>query len=263
MPRARALSETDLYPPIAAYLRAQGYTVHSEVHHCDITAVKGDELVVIELKRSFSTSLLVQATRRQRLADSVYVALPRPKWSRTWLGVQHVLRRLELGLILVSFNGAEPDVEIAFHPLPLKRQVQRRRRRAVLKEITGRSGDFNQGGSTRRKLMTAYRENAIRIACCLERFGTLSPKELRAFGAGAKAYSILHHNVYGWFTRVAPAQYALRPAGREELESYPEMTARYRAWAEGLEPPQDAPARVEKRTVAKKPKQEKRRKRAK
>ncbi len=181
-----------------------------------------------------STSLLVQATRRQRLTDSVYVALPRPKWTRTWQGVQHVLRRLELGLILVTFGEGEPEVEIVFHPLPLQRQKQQRKRRAVLQEIAARSGDFNQGGSTRRKLMTAYRENAIQIACVLERLGPRSAKELRAFGTCGKTYSILRRNVYGWFERVAPGQYALRMTGREELAHYPEVTARQRAWAANL-----------------------------
>ena len=38
--------------------------------------VKGDELIVIELKKGFSTDLLIQATDRQRVTDSVYVALP-------------------------------------------------------------------------------------------------------------------------------------------------------------------------------------------
>jgi hypothetical protein len=259
MPRTlkKMLSETDLYAPLAVYLRAQGYTVHSEVAHCDLTAVKGDELVVVELKRNASLSLLIQATKRQRLTDSVYVALPKPKRGRTWLGVQHVLRRLEIGLITVSFETKEPAVEIVFHPLPFRHQKQRRRTRAVLQEIANRSGDYNQGGSTRRKLMTAYRENALQVACCLERFGTLTPKQLRGFGTGAKTYSILHRNVYHWFERVGPAQYALRNAGAEELAQYPEVVKRCRKWATGLEPPEEAPAPARARLAPKKVKQEK------
>jgi len=70
--------ETDLYGPINDYLTAQGYTVRSEVLGCDIAATKGEDLVVIELKRSFCISLLLQATQRQRVADSVYVAIPKP-----------------------------------------------------------------------------------------------------------------------------------------------------------------------------------------
>ncbi len=43
---AKITKETDLYPPIRDFLTAQGYTVRSEVNHCDITAVRGDELSI-------------------------------------------------------------------------------------------------------------------------------------------------------------------------------------------------------------------------
>lgn len=230
-PRASSLptTETDLHPPVAQLLTAQGYTVRSEVEHCDITAVRGEELVVVELKRTFSIELLIQATRRQRITEAVYVALPRPKQSRRWTGIKHLLRRLELGLILVSPNGGKPQVEIVFHPLPFARKKQGRKRRAVLREIARRSSDFNQGGSSRRKLMTAYRENALHIACFLERLGPQTAAQLRALGTGPKTYSILYGNVYGWFARVAPATYGLRSRGRVALQEYPEVAHRYRA----------------------------------
>jgi hypothetical protein len=224
----QSLTETDLYAPVAELLTAQGYTVRSEVQHCDLTAVKGDELVVVELKRSFSLALLLQATRRQRLTNAVYVALPRPKWSRRWVGVQHLLRRLELGLILISPNGRQPRVEIAFHPLPFARKQQRRARAAVLREIAHRSGDYNTGGSTRRKLMTAYREQALRIAALLASRGPMTAVQLRALGTDPKTYSILYGNVYGWFTRVAPATYDLTAQGRKELRQYAGVVKRLR-----------------------------------
>ena len=71
--------ETDLYKPVYDYLVRQGYTVHSEVKNCDITAIKGEELIVVELKTSFNLKLLAQGAKRQRIADSVYVAIPVPK----------------------------------------------------------------------------------------------------------------------------------------------------------------------------------------
>ena len=65
MPRsARPQAETDLYPPLFRYLTDQGYTVRSEVKHSDVTATKGDDLIIIELKRTFGTALLVQAIKR-------------------------------------------------------------------------------------------------------------------------------------------------------------------------------------------------------
>ncbi len=224
--------ETELYAPIRDYLLDQGYTVRSEVRGCDITASRNDELIVIELKRAFSTALLIQATQRQRVTDSVYVALPEPcGWKRSahWRHVQHLLRRLELGLIWVAFDKGEPRVEVVFHPLPFERKQQGRGRRAILREMAGRSGEYNRGGSHRQQIITAYRENALLIACCVEQHGPLSPRELRALGTGAKTQSILTHNYYGWFERVARGVYALKAAGREALAAHAGLAAQLRA----------------------------------
>ena len=225
------LRETDLYDSIHDYLVAQGYTVRAEVKHCDITACKGDELIIIELKRQFSIDLLVQAIDRQRITDSVYVALPGPIDKRRrsrWRGIKCLLRRLELGLIVVTFSQKGPRVEVVFHPLPSQRQKLKRRRRAVLQEMADRTGNYNQGGSTRRKLVTAYRENAIYIACCLEKLGPLAPRQLRALGTGPKTLSILSKNFYEWFERVDRAMYAITSHGRSELDAYPDVVAQYR-----------------------------------
>lgn len=218
-----AQPETALYWPVQDLLAANGFVVRGEVCHCDITAVRGEELVVVELKRNLNVDLLVQATDRQKITDSVYVALPdeivgkagRKKWRAT----EHLLKRLELGLILVSQEKAR----IRFHPMKLARKKQTHKRRAVLRELDGRSGDYNVGGSTRCKIVTAYRESAIGIACCLERLGTLSPKKLRALGMGEKAQSILSKNFYGWFERVSPGLYALTDQGKAELQNYPQL----------------------------------------
>ncbi|HEX2999479.1 MAG TPA: DUF2161 family putative PD-(D/E)XK-type phosphodiesterase, partial [Armatimonadota bacterium] len=222
------LRETDLYPPVHDYLVAQGYTVRSEVNGCDITAVKEEDLIVIELKRGFSTDLLIQATQRQKIADSVYVAIPKPSAKGKldhWRGVRHLLRRLEIGLLFVTLAKEHSSVEIVFHPLPFERKRNSKNRRAILREIAGRSGDYNQGGCTRTKLCTAYREQALFIACCLEKHGALAPRQLRSLGAGTKTQSILASNYYGWFERVERGIYALRPQGEAALNEYPLLTA--------------------------------------
>jgi hypothetical protein len=110
---------------------------------------------------------------------------------------------------------------------------------AVIEEIGRRSGDFNVGGSTRRPLVTAYRENAIQIACYLADSGEMSPRQLRALGAGPKTLSILARNVYGWFSRVGRGLYAVTPKGREVLSKYPELIRHYRA----LPAPKESKAR--------------------
>ena len=227
--------ETALYRPVYEFLLAQGYTVRGEVKHCDIAAVKDEELVVVELKRSLSLALLAQAVQRQQLTESVYLAIPRPANLRKWqaqLGdVKRLLRRLALGLLLVSTEPGQPAVEIVLHPLPYTPRPQKKARRAVLEEVARRSADFNTGGSCRRKLVTAYRENAIRIAVCLER-GPHTPRALRALGTDAKTLSILYRNVYGWFTHLDRGCYGLSPQGCDELAQFPELAAKYRALLE-------------------------------
>jgi len=225
------IKETDLYKPVHDYLVQQGYTVHSEVKNCDIAAIKGDELVIIELKRSFNATLLIQATQRQRAADSVYVAIPRPKggsFSKEWNGVCHLLKRLELGLIIVSFKGKRAEVEIAFHPDTMKTVKSKKKRHSIIREMAGRNGDYNVGGSCRSKLMTAYRENAVQIACCFDKFGALSPKQLKKLGTEAKTYSILTKNYYGWFEKVGPGLYDLHTEGRKCFQDYQELAEHYR-----------------------------------
>ena len=226
--------ETDLYEPVHDFLVAQGYTVRAEVNNCDITATRGDDLIVIELKRRFDLKLFTQATERQRITDSVYVALPAPGDMGPrgrWPGMKRLLRQLELGLILVFLDSPQPRVEVVFHPLPYQRQKRKRARRAVLAEMAGRGGGRNVGGSSRRKLVTAYREMAIHIACCLEKHGPLAPRRLREMGTGPKTTSILYDNHYCWFERVDRGVYALSARGREELAQYPDLAASFRDMA--------------------------------
>jgi len=227
--------ETDLYEPVRDYLIQNGYTVRSEVINCDMTAVKDDDLIVIELKRSANIELLIQATERQRITDSVYVAIPTPKTRGSrWRGIQRVLRMLEVGLMVVSFKTKVPKVKVVFDPLPYARKKTKRRRRAVLKEIAERSGEYNVAGSTRKKVITAYRENAIHIACCLENFGAMSPKRLRSIGTGDKTLSILSNNYYGWFQRIDRGVYELTASGKTELSEYPLLLKRYYQMIEEL-----------------------------
>lgn len=237
--KRRERRESDLAEPVQRYLEENGYTVRSEVRGCDITAVKGEELIVVELKKGFSTDLLIQATDRQRIADSVYVALPaigdlakQDRYSKRWRGIEHLLKRLEIGLIRVIFPerpSASPVVEIVFHPIPLpKPRRSPKTRRALIREIEGRSANYNVGGSTGQKIVTAYREQAVHIACCLDRFGPMTPCALRALGTSQKTQNILFRNVYDWFERLERGVYALRPRGRDEIAAdYASLAAHY------------------------------------
>jgi hypothetical protein len=140
----------------------------------------------------------------------------------------HLLKRLELGLIVISLQG-KPSVEVVFHPVPFASRQNKQARRSILREVAGRSGDYNVAGSSGRKLMTAYRENSIHIACCLERYGQMSPKELQRLGTADKSADILRNNYYGWFERVARGLYELSAKGKAELMVYKELTEYYQA----------------------------------
>lgn len=226
--------EVDLYKPIQKYFLHEDYQVYGEVNDCDIAAVKDDELVIIELKLTLSVDLLIQAAKRQRLTDQVYIAIPRPKGrlnSKQWRDKCHLVKRLELGLILVSFQGNRANAEILFHPTPFNRRQSKgqnkRKRQVLMKEMEGRSANYNVGGCNRTKIMTAYKENCIQIACYLEHFGSLSPKALKEKGTGSKTSSILTKNYYGWFERVKRGIYVISEKGKEEVNEYQELSDYY------------------------------------
>ena len=106
------MRETDLYPPVKAFLEAQGYAVKGEVDGCDLVAVRGDEPpVIVELKAGFSLPLVFQGIARQGLTDNVYLAVP-PFSGRTTRrrDALALCRRLGLGLLAVRLKPA-PFVE--------------------------------------------------------------------------------------------------------------------------------------------------------
>ena len=110
--------ETELSAPVKAYLESHGYQVNCEVKDCDIVATRGDDLIIVELKTSVNLTLLVQATKRQSISDSVYVAVPAPtKRNRQWRGTLTVLKRLEIGLLLVSEGSMGMLVSKQFDPM--------------------------------------------------------------------------------------------------------------------------------------------------
>lgn len=228
---AKTIRETDLYPPVKRYLESLEYEVKGEVNDCDVVAVRGEDVIVIELKRHFSNTVLIQAIERQALTDSVYIAVPRPcggGMKGKWKGVRRLLRRLELGLLFISGEKGIPDVAVALHPAPHTKRRNSRGRRALLEEFHARSGDYNAGGSTGRPLITAYREQAVRIAHHLSaNGGVMSPRDLRALGTSKNTTQILYRNVYGWFAHEARGTYALTDQGRRELQTYSGLTENY------------------------------------
>jgi len=229
--------EEDLYPPIHDFFVAAGYQVRSEVKFCDVSATKDDQLVVIELKKNLSIDLLLQGVKRQKIADLVYLAVPKPKklvFTAKWKDICNLMRRLEMGLILVSFHGKKASMEIVVHPEPFdlakSKLLNKRKRSKLIEEFKGRQKDSNTGGSRGKKLVTAYREKSIHIACCLEDRGQLSIKMIKKRGSDPKKTAeILRADYYGWFTKVETGVYELSPAGILALETYAELAEIYRS----------------------------------
>ncbi|MFP6806982.1 MAG: DUF2161 family putative PD-(D/E)XK-type phosphodiesterase [Pseudomonadales bacterium] len=218
------MQETDLFLPVKLYLESHGYSVNAEVKDCDVTASKDDELVIVELKTSANMQLLIQATDRLSITESVYVAIPKPnRNSKHWRGIQRVIRGLELGLLLISFGPLGARVARIFDPAPARKRQNKKKRRIIINEIAGRSADYNIGGSTRTKLVTAYRENAILVATALEHLGEMSPKGLKQMGTGPKTSAILTSNHYGWFERVQRGIYVITSQGKVDICQYPEL----------------------------------------
>lgn len=180
------IKESDLYQPIKEYLDSLGYDTKGEVKDCDITAIKDDELIVVELKKGFTIELLYQAIERQKIADSVYVAIPLSKRGYKnphYKDMVTLCKRLEIGLILVGFTtNGKAQIDIAVNPEPTKPiRKNIKKRMAVISEHNGRIGSINTGGVNRRKIMTVYKEQSLTIARILAENGELSAREIRKF----------------------------------------------------------------------------------
>ncbi len=219
------MPETELYGPIKLFLEAQGYVVKGEIGPCDVMAVRGDEgPVVVELKERLSLALILQAVDRLAFSDTVYVAFRIGKghsasWRTRRKQVTRLLRRLGLGLLTVSASG---NVVPVLDPAPYRPRAQAGRRKRLLREFAERVGDPEDGGSSSRKRLTAYRQDALRCARQLADEGVLKVSVLRDRTGVSRAGAILLDNHYGWFVREKRGHYALSAKGGQELLGWSE-----------------------------------------
>ena len=84
-------------------------------------------------------------------------------------------------------------------------------------------GDPNTGGSNGVKIVTAYRQDALRIAAALADGEARRVAELRQRALATPAAALLQRNVYGWFERASRGCYRLTPAGAAALQTYAEQ----------------------------------------
>ena len=221
--------EHALYPPVKAFLEAQGYEVKGEVNDCDMVAIRDEEPpVIVELKTAFSLALVFQGIARQGLSDNVYLAVP-PLSDRTarYKDALALCRRLGLGLLTVWLEPA-PFVEALLDPAPYRPRKRKPAIGRLLREFQRRAGDPNEGGSSRRIIMTAYRQDALRCAMYLRRNGPTKAAVLARTTGVDRARAMLRADHYGWFERAAGTPrgvYGLTPKGRLGLEEYADVVA--------------------------------------
>jgi len=187
-------------------------------------------LIIVELKTNSTISLLLQAVKRQKLTNDVYIAIPTLKIMKTrkWNDLTLLIKRLGLGLIVVYLNDilyAEVLIEPTLFDIVKSHKQAHRKRNQLLREFRGRSLDLNIGGSTQKKIMTAYKEQSLYIASCLIFLGPSSPKKLRLYGAPPKkTNSILAKNFHHWFYRVEKGIYDLTEDGINAIHLFQEIT---------------------------------------
>ena len=205
--------ETELYAPVKAHLEAAGYEVKAEVGAADVVAVQGEAVLVVELKTGFSLTLLSQAVARQALTDLVYVAVPRWKGRAGWKSFKSnvgLCKRLGLGVLSVRLDDG--FVQVHTDPGAFRPRKSAPRRDRLLGEFARRTGDPNTGG-TRGPIVTAYRQDAERIAAHLAEAGPSKGAAVARATGVATATRMMAANHFGWFERLEKGVYCLTDLG--------------------------------------------------
>ncbi|WP_039017229.1 DUF2161 domain-containing phosphodiesterase [Halocynthiibacter namhaensis] len=214
--------ETDLYVPVKTLLEAQGYEVKGEIGDADVMALRGaEDPVIVELKTGFSLALFHQGVERLKVTDLVYIAVPcqtGKAFQRNLKDNTSLCRRLGLGLILVRLRDG--FAEVLLDPAPYKPVKSKQRKQRLLREFQRRVGDPNKGGSTRKGLMTAYRQDALRCATYLTENGPSKGAIVAKETGAPTATTIMRNDHYGWFEKVEKGIYALTPKGVEGLAQW-------------------------------------------
>ncbi len=224
MPTVNPAKESDLYPPLKAFLESQGYEVKGEVQHCDVVAVRAEEEpLIVELKLALNLTVFLQAVDRLAMSDFVYLCVPREiaTLKRNRRRVMKMIRMLGIGLITVDLGARRQFVEVIVDPAEYRPRQNKRRKQRLLKEFAERVGDTEAGGSAMtRGQLTAYRQRALLIADYLiSADATKASIIAKAIGDPATR-DILYRNVYSWFDRHGKGIYSLSPQGQREVPAW-------------------------------------------
>ena len=226
-----AVRETDLYPPVKHFLQSQGYDVKGEVGAVDVVACRGNEPpVLVELKTTFSLSLFHQAIERLAMSDVIYVAVPHKSgkaFARSLKRNIALCRRLGIGLLTIRLKDGSVFPHVDPGPYSPRRSLVKQQR--LLKEFAKRVGDPNSGGNTRRGLITAYRQDALRCLRFLAAQGPTKASILASATGVDTARRIMSDDHYGWFERVKTGIYDITPKGKTAMQDYKHELAKLAA----------------------------------
>ncbi len=223
--RRKNFKEEDLYEPMHKWLINQNYEVQAEVKSCDIVALKDDTITIIELKKSFNLQLVYQCIKRQKIGQYVYAAFATPKKTRRNKNIENakmLARQLGIGIILIHLYTKSSVVELCVEAKLSTKRKNHRKKKAMLNEFSKRTGDYNVGGK-KGKIITSYREAAIKVYYLLQQLTEASPAELKKLGAPANTGNILRDNHYGWFHKIKRGRYTYDTDLEEMRSNYPEI----------------------------------------
>lgn len=212
------MKEISLYEPVKELFIGLGYQVKAELKDIDMTAIKEDETLLIELKTDLNLKLILQGAKRQRLSDHVYVAVPKPNYkvarSASYRDKQYLLRRLGLGLIHVDIKTQV--AKIVLDPVLMDIKAAQRRNKnkkeVLINEFEGLSLDVNIGGMQGAK-MTLYKQNELKLLNLLKDGQPHSTKEMVIATGDTKIARVPQMNFNQYFERVKVGWYRLTDIG--------------------------------------------------
>lgn len=216
--------EKDLFGPIKKYFEGMGYTCDGEVMDIDLYMEKGQECVAVELKQTLDFKSVQQAALRQKITDTVFIGIFKPKkYTKDFTNKVYLLKRLGIGLIVVSkrLHNVEVISEPVVSELSSFQQRNKSKRKRLTKEFNNRKAKNNTGGVHATKLITSYREDTLLVLdAMMELGGEANTKDIRNLSNVKNATKILYYNYYGWFQNVSKGVYRVTEAGYDALEEF-------------------------------------------
>jgi hypothetical protein len=150
-------------------------------------------MVIGELKQSFNLDLVLQAVERSTVCDDVWLAVrasARGRGREHEARVRKLCRLLGFGLLCVSARGR---VDVLVEPRSWRPRRNLKRRSRIMTECQRREGDPAVGGTSKRPILTAYRQRALACAAALSQHPA-RPRDLKQTVPDAP--KILLRNVY-------------------------------------------------------------------